>query len=285
MINFNFTRPSDENPEGILKISVDYNAIEYYNEKQFPLYLTHKTIMGEVAWSSNLYPGYFSQYLMNTYTNVDVIDSLGNKLFEWVWNPFIHGDYAHQYFEIWALNNRGSNGIAIGTHNGMTGEWVGPVISGKLKATLIEASEPQFTDLLKYYKDKKWINCVKSLITKDGKDVIFYEGGAGFTNTTDENLILKYVDSQYIKKTEKPSKSINDLIIESSERGKVKWLHIDVEGMDGDLIYAINDDLLPELLLFESLHMENEYYDNICSYLTNKGYSITKSGWNTICIK
>ena len=285
MINFNFTRPSDENPEGVLNISVDYNAMEYYNEKQFPLYLTHKTIMGEVAWSSNLYPGYFSQYCMNTYTNVDIIDSLGNKLFEWVWNPFIHGDYAHQYFEIWSLNNRGSNGIAIGTHNGMTGEWVGPVVNGKLKATLVEASEPQFTDLLKFYGGKSWVNCRRELITSDGSNIIFYEGGSGFTNTTNENLILKYVDSQYVIKTEKKSKSINDLIIESSERGKVKWLHIDVEGLDGELIYAIDDDLLPELLLFESLHMENEYYDNLCSYLTNKGYSTTKSGWNTICTK
>jgi hypothetical protein len=285
MINFNFTKPSDENPEGVLNISVDYNAMEYYNEKQFPLYLTHKTIMGEVSWSSNLYPGYFSQYLMNTYTNVDIIDSLGNKLFEWIWNPFIHGDYAHQYFEIWALNNRGSNGIAIGTHNGMTGEWVGPVINGKLKATLVEASEPQFTDLLKFYGGKSWVNCKKELITSDGSNIFFYEGGEGFTNTTNENLILKYVDSQHVIKTEKTSKSINDLIIESSKRGKVKWLHIDVEGMDGELIYAINDDLLPELLLFESLHMENEYYDNLCNHLNNKGYSITKSGWNTICIK
>jgi hypothetical protein len=110
--------------------------------------------MGEVAWSSDLYPGHFSQYLMNTYTNVDIIDSLGNKLFEWVWNPFIHGDFAHQYFEIWSLNNLGSNGIAIGTHNGMTGEWVGPVIKGRLKTTLVEASEPQFKDLLKYYNGK-----------------------------------------------------------------------------------------------------------------------------------
>ena len=161
MINFNFSRPSDENPEGILNISVDYNTIKYYNEKQFPLYLTHKTIMGEVAWSSNLYPGHFSQYLMNTYTNVDIIDSLGNKLFEWVWDPFVHGDYAHQYFEIWTLNNRGSNGIAIGTHNGMTGEWVGPVVKGRLKATLVEASEPQFKDLLKYYNGKSWVTCKK----------------------------------------------------------------------------------------------------------------------------
>ena len=66
---------------------------------------------------------------------------------------------------------------------------------------------------------------------------------------------------------------------------EVVILIIDVEGMDGELIYAINDEFLPELLLFESLHMHNQYYDNLCNYLTNKGYSIIKSGWNTICTK
>ena len=55
----------------------------------------------------------------------------------------------HQYFEIWALNNRGSNGIAIGTHNGMTGEWVGPVNKGLLKSTLVEASDTQFQRFIK----------------------------------------------------------------------------------------------------------------------------------------
>ena len=285
MINFNFKNPDNSNPEGDITISVDYNAYNYYSEKQFPLHLMHKTLMGEVAWSAELYPGWYSSYGMNTHTTIEIIDSLGNRLFEWKWNPFVHGDYAHQYFEIWSLNNRGSNGIAIGTHNGMTGEWVGPVSKGLLNATLVEASEPQFTDLIKFYKDKKWINCIKSLITKDGADVIFYEGGAGFTNTTNENLILKYVDSQYINKTEKKSKSINDLIIESSERERVRWIHIDVEGLDGELVYSINDDLLPDLLLFESLHMEEEYYNNLSQYLVEKGYSVTKSGWNTICTK
>lgn len=285
MINFNFTNPTDEDPEGILNISVGYNASEYYSREQLPLRLTHKTLSGEVIWSSNLYPGYFSQYLMNTHTNVDVIDSMGNKLFEWVWDPFIHGDFSHQYFEVWSLNNLGSNGIAIGTHNGMTGEWVGPIIKGRLKATLVEASDPQFVDLSKYYNGKSWVNCRKELITSDGSDVIFYEGGEGFTNSLSKNIIQNYVDESLITSILKRSKSINNLILESSEQGPVKWLHIDVEGMDGELIYAINDDLLPELLLFESLHMENAYYDNLCSYLTDKGYSITKSGWNTICIK
>jgi hypothetical protein len=241
--------------------------------------------MGEVAWSTDLHPGWYSSYGMNTYTTIEIIDSLGNQLFEWKWNPFVHGDYAHQYFEIWSINNRGSNGIAIGTHNGMTGEWVGPVSKGLLKATLVEASEPQFTDLIKFYKDKKWINCVKSLITKDGKDVIFYEGGSGFTNSISEKIIKNYVDPQFISSNTKPSKSINDLIIESSERGRVRWIHIDVEGLDGELVYVIDDYLLPDLLLFESLHMEEEYYNNLSQYLAEKGYSVTKSGWNTICTK
>jgi hypothetical protein len=285
MISFEFTKPNEIHSEGNTKITVDYNTSTYYDEKQFPLHLIYKTLMGEVAWSIELFPGWFSEYSLISNTTIEIIDSLGNQLFEWKWDPFIHGDYAHQYFEIWALNNRGSNGIAIGTHNGMTGEWVGPVNKGLLKSTLVEASDIQFKDLVKYYKDKKWINCIQSLITTDGSYVIFYEGGDGFTNSLSKYIIEKHVSVEEITTTIKQSKSINDLILESSERGKVKWLHIDVEGMDGELIYAINDDLLPELLLFESLHMENEYYDNLCNHLNNKGYSITKSGWNTICIK
>jgi hypothetical protein len=285
MINFEFTRPNDENPEGRIKVSIDYNASEYYSSDQFPLHLIHKTLMGEVEWSSNLHPGWFSEYLMNTYTTVEIVDSLGNNLFRWEWNPFIHGDYAHQYFEIWALNNKGSNGIAIGTHNGMTGEWVGPVNRGLLKATLVEASGIQFKDLLKYYKGKNWINCVQSLITKDGEDVIFHEGGSGFTNSLSMEIIKNYVDPEYITSSVKKSKSITDLISESSVHSPVKWMHIDVEGMDGELIYAIREDLLPDLLLFESLHMQEEYYNKLRTYLEGNGYKVTKSGWNTICIK
>jgi hypothetical protein len=97
--------------------------------------------------------------------------------------------------------------------------------------------------------------------------------------------IEKYVDCGVITKVIKPSVSINDLIVKSSEKDKVRWIHMDVEGMDGELIYAIREDLLPELLLFESLNMEDVYYNDLCEYLRLKKYSITKSGYNTICIK
>ena len=201
MINFEFTRPTDSDPEGTIKVSIDYDSTIFFNENQFPLHLQHKTLSGEIYWHSELKPGWFSEFSMNTYTTVELIDSMGNKLFEWVWNPFIHGDFAHQFFESWALKNRGSNGVAIGTHNGMTGEWVGPINKGLLKGTLVESSEPQFSDLGKFYKNKPWINLKRELVTSDGSNIIFYEGGAGFTNSTNKDLISNYVEEQYIKKT------------------------------------------------------------------------------------
>jgi hypothetical protein len=285
MIDFDYIKPSEEKPEGIVKVSVSYDAIDLLEENQFPLCLKHKTMSGEVIWQSNLVLGGFSHFFLNTYTTVNLSDSLGNSLFEWNWDPFIHGDYNHQFFELWSIKNIGANGIAIGTHNGMTGEWVGPVNKGRLKATLVEASVLQYNELLKFYDSKKWVSCINILVTTDGSESLFYEGGDGFTNSLSRKTIEKYVDCGVITKVIKPSVSINDLIVKSSEKDKVRWIHMDVEGMDGELIYAIREDLLPELLLFESLNMEDAYYKDLCEYLKSKKYSITKSGYNTICIK
>jgi len=282
MIKFEYIQPHDGLTEGAIKIDLDYESSNYFNEKQFPLHLIHKNLSGKIVWNTDLYPGWFSR-CGQTYTTVELIDSLGNKLFEWVWDSLMHGDYSHKYFELWSLNNRGANGIAIGTHDGMTGEWVGPVNSGRLRATLVEASDLQFNELLKYYNNKTWINCINSLITTDGKDVVFYEGGDGQVNSISKETIEKHLSPDSITSSIKASKSINDLIIDASEIGPIKWIHIDVEGMDGELIYAIREELLPELLLFESLHMEDDYYTNLCNYLRERKYSITKSGWNTIC--
>lgn len=285
MIHFDFKRPNNEIPEGNITVKIDENSYEFFDKKQFPLRLMHKTLSGEVMWNTDLYPGWFSSYDMNTYSTVEIIDSIGNKLFEWEWNPFIHGDYAHQFFEIWSLNNIGSNGIAIGTHNGMTGEWVGPVNKGIVKATLVEASDIQFKDLMRHYDKKTWVTCLQSLITKNGGEVEFWEGDNGFTNSLSYDVISNYVSESSIRKVTKSSKSINDLIVECSEKGKVDWIHMDVEGLDGELIYGISPDLLPKLLIFESLHIPDDYYLNLNNYLSQNNYKIIKSGWNTLCVK
>ena len=157
----------------------------------------------------------------------------------------------------------------------------GASAADNLKNLILKIEPSTNTEIINPGHDDETANALKDMSKYNG--IVFTGGAMRINDMTD--VIKKHMGEDKITETIKSSKSINDLIIESSEYGKVKWIHIDVEGMDGELIYAINDDLLPELLLFESLHMDNEYYNKLCNYLTVIGYSITKSGWNTICRK
>ena len=285
MIHFNYTPPQGTDHEGKIVVSLDNESDKYYAMEQFPLHLMHKDLSGRILWSSNLFPGVWSSYTMLTYTTLEVIDSLGNKLVDWKWNAFSHGDFAHQLFEIWALNNRGSNGLAIGTHNGMTGEWVGPINNGLIKGTLVEASDSQYVDLLKFYDNKSWIRCRKELITPDGSDVIFYEGGEGWTNSIVRESIESYVNPDLITATNRKSTAINDLIVDVSNNGPVKWIHLDVEGLDDKLILSIKEELLPELLVYENENIGDKSNDEIRIYLESKNYTVTASGRNVIAYR
>ena len=51
MINIKFTPPEIHGPEGTIEVSVSNNMI---NDKQMPLFVTFKTLSGEVLWSSKL---------------------------------------------------------------------------------------------------------------------------------------------------------------------------------------------------------------------------------------
>lgn len=284
MIDFNFVKPTNDIPEGRLEISIDENSKLFLKKEQFPLTLTHKKF-DKVVWSLKLWPNWFSHYVDNSYTTVDIIDSLGNNIFHWNWDVNQHGDFCHRFFENWSNLNKGSNGIAIGTHDGTSGEWVGPVISNKLRATLVEASKPQYDELTSLYRGYPWVTLKNELITTDGGDYTFYEGGVGLTNSLNIDLIEQYVNKEDIREVTKTSISINDLIDDASNRGKVKWIHMDVEGIDGELIYSIKDEKLPEVLIFESLNMTDDYKDRLFEYLRNKRYNLTSSGFNTVCFR
>ena len=285
MIHFNYTPPQGTDHEGKIVVSLDERAREYYSIEQFPLHLMHKDLSGRILWSADLFPGVWSSYTMLTYTTLEVVDSLGNKLVDWKWDTFSHGDFAHQLFEMWALNNKGANGLAIGTHNGMTGEWVGPINKGLLKGTLVEASDLQYLDLLKYYGNKSWIKCRRELITTDGSDAIFYEGGAGWTNSIMKESIETWVNPELITATNRTSVSINQLIKETSAEGQVRWIHLDVEGLDDKLILTIEPSLLPEILVYENENIGENSNTEVKDYLEGKGYTVTYSGRNVIAYK
>ena len=64
--------------------------------------------------------------------------------------------------------------------------------------------------------------------------------------------------------------SLNDLIISNGLEKNCKWLHLDVEGIDSDLILSLDENKinLPEVILYESLNMSDSTKLVTKSFLT-----------------
>lgn len=278
MIKFEFEKPGST-PDGFVKISLENSGI---SQKHLPIRFNVYNNSNMTVWSTDLYPNMFSLYYEIPYKRIEVTTVEGNVLLKWNWNAFEHGDICHQLFYLWSLENRGSKGIAIGTHDGTCGEWVGPVSEGLLNAVLVEPSEKQFSILNNIYNNKSWINIEKTLVTPDGSDVIFYEGGTGHTNSINKEHLLNYTKDI----TEVKMKSVNiDYLIKKYNIDGKWWLHIDAEDLDDKLILSLNDENLPSCIIFEHEQIKEDRLQIINKWLEDRSYRINQSYRNTICIK
>ena len=276
-----FSHPTDENPYGILSATIESIDTSIYT---LPLSFEVKNCVdGQIKWSiSDMYEGHWFKYL-EPCNSIATIKDKNNKIVDtWEWDTILHGDLSHKHFLDWCLKNKGSKGIAIGTHDGSTGEWVIPVRDGIIEAFLVEASDKQFEELSKNYSNINNSHLIKSLITKDGLDCTFFESPEGFTNSIDKEHIAKHTDN--FVSVSKKSVSLNDLIIQCGLEKDLKWLHLDVEGIDDELIMSLDDKKinLPELIIYESLNLNDERKKKIIKWLENKSYICVQSGWNTI---
>jgi hypothetical protein len=242
-------------------------------------------IDGKIKWESSLSPGTWSYFVEPCNSIAKILDPHGNIISRWEWDTLLHGDDSHSLFMLWCLKNKGAKGIAIGTHDGTTGEWVEPLRSGLIEAFLVEASTIQYNDLVENYKDIDKCFPIFSLITPDGGDCEFFESPDGFTNSVIENHVLNY--SSDVTKVVKKSKSLNDLICEVGLSDEIKWLHLDVEGIDADLVMSLDETRikLPEFIIYESLNLSTEKKEDVYKWLSERGYSYKESGWNTIAHK
>ena len=204
---------------------------------------------------------------------VDVVvkDNDNNILFNQNWNTLSNGSYHYKSLYLYCKNlNRISKGMAIGTHNGEFGEWVPLVLENKTECVLVEASEKQFKELFNNYGVKNNLKLLNSIVTTDGSDVEFFEGGEGYTNTIVERVIRNW-EKEEIKSSIKNSISINDLIKLYYADG-FDWLHLDVEGLDSKLIMSINENYLPNLIIFEDFNLFEEEKREIYNWLYNKKF-------------
>jgi FkbM family methyltransferase len=283
MISLIHTHVNESTPFGSLKINFD-NPMDLEIIKNPIVFKVQSLVSGKILWETELHPGCWSYYgsISNTISQIIRKEKI---LAEFIWDPFLHGDIANQYMSLWALENQGSLGLAIGTHNGETGEWVDPILKGKLSGLLVEASDSQFSELVSNYQDLENCQTLKALITPDQGEFTFWESkNHSYANSLNRSHVEEISGESVIGKNMK-SVSLNSLI-ENQEK-KVKWIHLDTERIDIDLILSLSEENISnvEIIVYETLNSSVEEKSVCERFLKSHGFSIQESGWNTIAIK
>jgi hypothetical protein len=158
--------------------------------------------------------------------------------------------------------------------SGEFGEWCPLVRHHLSEMVLVEGSKNQFEVLQQNYEGKDGLTFVNRIVTEEGGNVKFFEGGKGYTNTVVERVIRKW-ESEEIGSSFKESISINNLIetyfINNGK--KLDWLHLDVEGLDAKLILAIKKDYLPNFIIYEDANLLEDEKILLTNYLIVNGYT------------
>lgn len=259
-----------------------------FKDEQLPLSVEiKKTISKDVVWTTKLDSFMWASYPETEINDVIIKDALGNFVYQYYWDIMKHGSIFYKSLWLYckSLINQGvkPRGLVIGTHDGEFGEWVPLVRDFMSDVVLVEGSEKQYNKLVENYGDKSGVEMIFDLITTDGSDVEFFEGGLGYTNSVVERVI-KYWEKEEINSSYRTSKSINNLIIEKSLQ-YMDWLHLDVEGLDAKLLMAINPQFLPKFIIFEDFNLDVTEKEQISSYFRNQNYLLTSQDGICMVVK
>jgi FkbM family methyltransferase len=251
--------------------------------KNLPLRLKIvKHVSKEEQWATDLHDGWYATFPNTEMFDVELYDSTGQLVYKKVWDIMEHGN--HFYKSLWLYNKsviasgKLPVGLVIGTHDGEFGEWVPIVLNRECEAVLIEASDKQFNRLKSNDSQMARVKPVKCLVTPDGGEVEFFEGGEGYTNTVVERVI-RHWEKEEIKSSKRESISITDLILTQCN-GQIDWLHLDVEGLDAQLIMGIDESRvkLPNFIIFEDYNLAQDKKEEIYNWFAARGYSTYSEG-------
>ena len=297
MIKLEFTEPAtyesydfdtlythNKNPFGTIRAEVGYMDLGIEFPYKLPLlFQVVSNVDKSIVFESQMFPGHWASSGLPDDTTAYIKDINHNTIVKWEYETLLHGDICSKLFMCWCLNNKGAKGIAIGTHNGSSGEWVSPLWKGLIDAFLVEASDTQYEGLEKNYRNFDMAKTIKRLITPDGKDCEFFESGDGVSNSVFRSHVEAHKNED-LRITYKKSTSLNDLIVECGLKDDLKWLHLDVEGLDSNLIMSLDRGIvnLPEIIIYESLNLSAEEKKKTIDWLEENEYSCRECGWNTI---
>ena len=278
-------------------INIDYsngirittgNLNGLFSKDELPLKIqVKKVISKEIVWESYIDSNMWASYPTNEIFDVVILDNKNNFITQYYWNLHDHGSifYKSLWFYCKGLVNRGikPKGLVIGTHDGEFGEWV-PIYRNYMSdMVLVEGSYNQYKKLEENYQGKDGIKTLFELVTPTGEDVEFFEGGLGYTNTVVERVI-RYWEKEEVMSSKRSSISINNLIEREFDR-KVDWLHLDVEGLDGKLLLSMNENYLPNFIIYEDFNLDETEKKVLISLFENMNYTHHSNDGKTMVCK
>ena len=265
-------------------IRVDTNNLDtLFNAVQLPLRFDFiKQVNSRIVWTTFLNSNSWATFPDSEMVDVKITDNLKNQIHTRKWNCFENGTFLYQKLFNFCLLNKSKNiqnkGVVVGTHNGEFGEWVPVALNNLSNITLVEASEKQYNDLIKNYTSYNNLTFINELVTPKGEDIIFYEGGQGYTNSVIKEVI-DYWEKEEIKSTKRKSIKFSDLITPD-----VNWIHLDVEGIDDELLYSLSDAQYNhiDLIIFEYNNLSEDKRERINNFILSKGFNTFRE--KGICI-
>jgi len=216
-------------------------------------------------------------------TDIDFYSSDRNLIHKHKWDVLVDGDEIEKSLWFYLKNRKTkgikSRGLIIGTHDGRNGHWIYSIKDKLSDALLIDGSEKQFEDLRKNYEWFENVNMLNTIVTPKGGIVEWFQGGEGYTDTVVSDLIHDWLDESQITKIQKDSISFVKLTNEND----FDWIHLDVEGIDGDLILSLEK--LPNVIVYESMNLSREMESDLENWFEKNGYTTLVCNGNTMATK
>ncbi|TXH53492.1 MAG: hypothetical protein E6Q89_09315 [Bacteroidia bacterium] len=193
--------------------------------------------------------------------------------------------------------------LQIGANDGKTLDPLYKLIRlPQVKAVLVEAVPFIYNKLCLTHKENDRVTPLNKVVvpTKTTDVVPFYyfeeRVGIKYKNeyswwgSLDEKYMSKYTSNnpelaQLLTRKMLSCVSIHELI-QLTGFPEINVLHTDVEGLDAELINALNFDIISiDIILFEHYHTNQSVYLTLLAKLKQYGYKCYSHGFDTICIQ
>lgn len=286
MFSIQYTEKSNEYPLGLILGKVHLEASWLYPGQTF---IFEASVKGKIRYSVGLSPDCWGSWepLDNEGTVVRIYGINGEVKAEFKLDRTVHRDASSQFFDEWVNLNPGAFGIAIGTHDGLEGEWVKSVRDNRINAILVEGSYETYLELAENYKRFANAKCLNIVISTKSEEIEFYEFGTGEANTIDTEHAKLHAKGDEIKTTQVNAIGLTDLIV--SHETEIRWLHLDTEGIDDKLIMSLDFTKIskPELIIFETVNISKERIgdsirlEQLFEWLDMNGYNFVNDYWNS----